>query len=69
MAITSIARPATSNNALGSLIDGLRARIERTRVYHRTLAELNALNDRELADIGVSRLELREIARDAAQAA
>jgi uncharacterized protein YjiS (DUF1127 family) len=34
------------------------------RLYRRTLAELEALNDRELADLGLSRLVIREIAYD-----
>lgn len=36
------------------------------RVYARTVAELNALTDRELADLGISRLGIAEIAREAA---
>jgi uncharacterized protein YjiS (DUF1127 family) len=34
------------------------------RLYRRTLAELEALNDRELADLGLSRLAIREVAHD-----
>jgi uncharacterized protein YjiS (DUF1127 family) len=36
------------------------------REYLATYNELNALSDRELADIGVSRLNVRDIAREAA---
>jgi uncharacterized protein YjiS (DUF1127 family) len=36
------------------------------RVYARTVAELNSLTDRELADLGISRLGITEIAREAA---
>ncbi len=35
------------------------------REYHRTLAELNAMSDRDLADIGITRLSIRDIAREA----
>ncbi|TPE49683.1 DUF1127 domain-containing protein [Amaricoccus solimangrovi] len=34
-------------------------------LYRRTLAELRALDDRELADLGISRFALPEIARQA----
>jgi uncharacterized protein YjiS (DUF1127 family) len=40
--------------------------ISQRRVYTRTVAELNALTDRELADLGISRLGIAEIAREAA---
>jgi uncharacterized protein YjiS (DUF1127 family) len=40
--------------------------IAQRRVYTRTVAELNALTDRELADLGISRLGITEIAREAA---
>ena len=36
------------------------------REYLATYNELNALSDRELADIGLSRLNIRDIAREAA---
>ena len=35
------------------------------RKYLATYDELNALNDRELADLGLSRLNVRDVARDA----
>ena len=35
------------------------------REYLATFAELNVLSDCELADLGISRLSLRDIARDA----
>jgi uncharacterized protein YjiS (DUF1127 family) len=34
------------------------------RLYQSTLDELAALSDRELADLGISRLSIREIARE-----
>lgn len=43
------------------------ARAMRQRqVYRQTYAELNSLNDRELADLGISASEIPFIARDAA---
>lgn len=40
---------------------------EQRRVYTRTLTELRALNDRELADLGISAAQIPYIAREAAQ--
>ena len=41
----------------------------RRRVYRTTLAELRALSDRELNDIGMSRAMLKGVALDAARMA
>ncbi|MAM61605.1 MAG: hypothetical protein CMH11_08960 [Maritimibacter sp.] len=41
------------------------ARAQR-KVYRTTLAELRALNGRDLADLGISRAEIPFIAREAA---
>ncbi|MFZ5710664.1 MAG: DUF1127 domain-containing protein [Pseudomonadota bacterium] len=43
-----------------------RAARKRHNVYRETLAELNALSDRDLADMGMSRFMLDEVAREAA---
>ena len=40
--------------------------IHARRVYSRTVTELNALTDRELADLGISRLSIPQVAREAA---
>jgi uncharacterized protein YjiS (DUF1127 family) len=63
----------TTETARGGLLsrlalvrDGLVTAIQRRRTYERTLAELNALNDRELNDLGISRLAIPLIAREAA---
>ena len=37
--------------------------LRRIQLYHRTVAELNALGDRELADLGIARGDIRRIAR------
>jgi uncharacterized protein YjiS (DUF1127 family) len=48
---------------------GIFARLRQAFADHRkflaTYDELNALNDRELADIGLSRLDVRDVAREA----
>lgn len=51
------------------LLWGLLARqFRRWQVYNRTMAELSQLDDRSLADINVSRSEIRSVARNAATA-
>lgn len=44
----------------------LKARFERYSVYRKTLAELQTLSNRELADLGLSRSMLRRTAFEAA---
>jgi uncharacterized protein YjiS (DUF1127 family) len=46
--------------------DAVLAAFNQRRVYARTVAELNSLTDRELTDLGISRLAIPEIAREAA---
>ena len=49
-------------------LSGLWARMSKRladhRLYVRTLDELDALSDRDLADLGLSRLQIREVARE-----
>jgi uncharacterized protein YjiS (DUF1127 family) len=40
--------------------------LRRRRIYSRTQAELSALTDRELADLGISRFDIARVAREAA---
>ena len=40
--------------------------VQRRRVYEQTVSELNHLTDRELSDLGISRLSIQDIARMAA---
>lgn len=42
----------------------IKEHFEKHRTYKRTLKELSKLTDRELADIGISRGMIREIARE-----
>ena len=52
-----------------SLVQSLRLRIERQRAYYRTLEKLSSMSDRELADINLSRVSIRDVAREAAERA
>ena len=49
--------------SLLALLRGLRTRYEQHRRYRDTVAELGRLNDHVLADIGIGRHEIPEIAR------
>jgi uncharacterized protein YjiS (DUF1127 family) len=49
---------------LGGLIGRLRRTYANYQLYRKTLNELEVLNDRELNDLGISRLVIREIARE-----
>lgn len=49
-----------------AMFDGIRVAHERRKVFRNTLSEMSALNNRELADLGLSRSELRRVAFQAA---
>ena len=42
----------------------LRKAVTDYRLYRQTVAELGALNDRELGDLGISRFAIRQVAHD-----
>jgi uncharacterized protein YjiS (DUF1127 family) len=62
---TSIARKGFADR-LAALKEIVLTAIRQRRVYERTVAELNSLSDRELTDLGISRLSIPELAREAA---
>ncbi len=62
---TRIARKGFADR-LAYVKDVVLTAISQRSVYTRTVAELNSLTDRELADLGISRLGIAEIAREAA---
>lgn len=45
------------------LVARIRAALVERREYRALLTELNALTDRELADIGISRQNIKDVAR------
>ncbi|SDJ93865.1 DUF1127 domain-containing protein [Aliiruegeria lutimaris] len=49
-----------------AMVDGGLTKLRQFRAYRRTMDELNTLDDRELADLGLSRAMFRGIAREAA---
>ncbi|MBW6418735.1 DUF1127 domain-containing protein [Celeribacter sp. PS-C1] len=48
------------------IIEGMRSSIARQRAFAKTYNELNALSDHELADIGLGRSDIMDIARSTA---
>jgi uncharacterized protein YjiS (DUF1127 family) len=50
---------------LAGAVHALQARMARRALYRRTLAELSALGNRELNDMGLSRASLRAVAHEA----
>jgi uncharacterized protein YjiS (DUF1127 family) len=48
------------------MLGSLKERLARHRRYTRTIKELTFLSDRELADLGIHRADIRRIAREAA---
>jgi uncharacterized protein YjiS (DUF1127 family) len=47
------------------MFEVLKSRISNWKRYNRTVAELNALSNRELADLGIVRADIGQIARQA----
>jgi uncharacterized protein YjiS (DUF1127 family) len=68
MAYTTDIR-TTSTGVFGRINEfrrGFAERAGRYATYRQTMSELNVLTDRELADLGISRLQIGDIARSAA---
>jgi uncharacterized protein YjiS (DUF1127 family) len=68
MAYTTDIR-TTSTGVFGRIAElrrGFAERAGRYATYRKTMGELNVLTDRELADLGISRLQISDIAHSAA---
>lgn len=51
------------------LAGSIRIKLHRQEIYRETLRELDALTDRELEDLGLSRMMIPSIAKEAARRA
>jgi uncharacterized protein YjiS (DUF1127 family) len=51
---------------LAALLTGAKDAYAKRRIYVQTVEELHKLNDRELADLGISRLSINDVAHEAA---
>jgi uncharacterized protein YjiS (DUF1127 family) len=47
------------------MFEVLKTRLATWKRYNRTVAELNALSNRDLSDLGISRTDIARIAREA----
>ncbi len=65
-ALSNVSLGDRLRHRLAALQQLLEARAARRRVCHRTFDELNALSDRDLADLGLHRTEIQHVAREAA---
>ncbi len=54
-----------SERDLGTWLDDLRSAWDKFLALRASIAELNALNDRQLADVGITRPAIRQHARTA----
>jgi uncharacterized protein YjiS (DUF1127 family) len=50
-----------------SILQTLKTRRTQNRLFRETLHELSSLSNRELADLGISRTEIRHIARETSE--
>lgn len=68
MSIMDVFTPPRSGQAarVGGIFNEITLRVQQYRTYRQTLEELEALSDRELLDLGLSRTQLRGIAYRAA---
>ena len=68
MAYVNTSRAASLSLAdrFPGFIASVKAALARRAVYLQTVRELAALTDRELSDLGISRLEIPALAREAA---
>lgn len=62
----SASKDAGFRTWLGDMIAGIQESRARNAVYRQTVRELNALNARDLADLGIHRSMITRIAREAA---
>lgn len=64
---TDTARQAEGSRPLFAILrrwlTDLESWLDKREQYHQTVRELSLLTDRELADIGIARYQIREVAR------
>jgi uncharacterized protein YjiS (DUF1127 family) len=62
---TRVARNGLMDRLM-ALKDSILAATNQRRLYAATVRELSALSERELADLGISRFDIRQVAHEAA---
>lgn len=66
MAYATEIRTTSLRDRVSNLFEGLAERRAKAAIFRNTRAELKALSDRELADLGIARSEITSIAFEAA---
>ncbi len=62
---TRVARNGLADR-FSTLAETIRTTLRQRRLYAQAVRELSTLSDRELADLGISRLSIADVAREAA---
>ncbi|WP_431298867.1 DUF1127 domain-containing protein [Tabrizicola sp. BL-A-41-H6] len=62
---TRVARNGLADR-FATLNETIRTALRQRRLYTQAVRELSTLSDRELADLGISRLSIADVAREAA---
>ncbi|MEM9971882.1 MAG: DUF1127 domain-containing protein [Pseudomonadota bacterium] len=65
-AMDIFARNVGSKGRVSGILHGISTRFAQYRTYRKTLDELESLSNREMADLGIHRSQLRSIAYKAA---
>lgn len=63
MAYINVTHGTALTDRIRETLDRVREARAKRATYNRTVAELTALSDRDLADLGISRLNIEDIAR------
>ncbi len=63
---TTRAAHVSFSDRFAALVTGVKDLIANRRVFNQTLFELNQLSDRDLSDLGLSRANIADVAREAA---
>ena len=66
MTVLDLNHGATREASNGFSLRAVGDYLARRAIFRQTVNELNGLSDRELADLGIHRLDINRIARDAA---
>lgn len=66
--VNSRSASVSISDRFGAIVKLVKEAIERRQIYATTVAELSSLSDRDLTDMGISRLAITDVAREAAYA-
>ncbi|MEO8242712.1 MAG: DUF1127 domain-containing protein [bacterium] len=64
--VNSRSLSVTLADRFGSAFKVVKEAMERRRVYNQTVVELGSLTDRDLADLGIARMTISDVAYEAA---